>query len=154
MFSGAGGNESHVEISLEKQPRILLVEDNPSDAKLVELAARRSPRGTQVELAADGESALLRLNDQQQDAPDLILLDLNMPAMSGFEFLKRVKSQESTRNIPVIVLTTSDAPGDIKAAYDLHANAYLVKDLEFEDFVATLACLESFWFDQATLAND
>lgn len=154
MFRRATGNDCYVETFLKKSPRILLVEDNPSDARLVELATKRSPRGTQVDLAGNGESALRRLADPEKPPPDLILLDLNMPVMNGFEFLKRVKTDESTRNIPVIVLTTSNAPGDVKSAYDLHANAYLVKDLEFEEFVETMASLENFWFGQATLAHE
>jgi chemotaxis family two-component system response regulator Rcp1 len=138
----------------ERLPRsILLVEDNPGDVRLAREALANGSIALKLFIAQDGLEAL-RLLQQSSWKPDLILLDLNLPGLDGRSLLRRIKSDPRLLRIPVIVLTGSGAPLDVSAAYDLHANCYLVKPPDFATFQRALQQLVSFWAGVAHLPND
>jgi CheY-like chemotaxis protein len=128
---------------------ILLVEDNPGDTRLMKEALAEAKIRNRLHLVADGVEALayLRRRDPFAGAvrPDLILLDLNLPGKDGREVLAEVKGDEDLRRIPVVILTSSQAEADIARAYDLHANAYVTKPLDVEQFITVVKSIEDFW---------
>lgn len=130
---------------------ILLVEDNEDDADLTVLAFRRANLVAEVVVASDGAVALDMLYGPQAFAgtggalPVLVILDLNLPRVSGLEVLRRIRAEESTRFTPVVVLTTSVEEEDVIKAYGLGANAYVRKPVAFEEFLASIARLGMFW---------
>ncbi|MEW2291286.1 response regulator [Streptomyces sp. NPDC006743] len=127
---------------------VLLVEDDIADAMLIQdaLAERGTRNLTQV---PDGIAALDYLRDPANERPDLIVLDLNMPRMNGREFLAVVKEDPELRTIPVVVLTTSSAPDDVTGAYRHHANAYVTKPVNLEEFEAAVRSIDTFYLDIA-----
>jgi two-component system, chemotaxis family, response regulator Rcp1 len=129
--------------------KILLVEDNPADVGLVEEAFQDGRLQCCLDVAQDGVAALEYLRRVQAQGkahlPDLILLDLNLPKKDGREVLGEVKADPALREIPVIVLTTSDDEADVHRAYGLHANCYLTKPVEFDDFIRKVRSIEDFW---------
>ncbi len=142
----------------KEKPRILLVEDNPGDIRLTQEAFKESSLDIQMDVVTDGEMALdfLFKKGRYADAikPDVVLLDLNLPKKNGIEVLKEVKADETLKRIPVIVLTTSDADHDISKAYGLHANCYILKPVDFDDFAKVIRLIESFWFKAVQLVHD
>ncbi|MFJ4851509.1 MULTISPECIES: response regulator [unclassified Streptomyces] len=128
---------------------VLLVEDDAADAMLIEdaLTARGARNLTQVE---DGMAALEYLRDPANPRPDLIVLDLNMPRMNGRELLAVLKTDEDLQTIPVVVLTTSAAPDDISGAYQRHANAYVTKPVNLDDFERAVQSIDTFYLDTVT----
>jgi len=141
-----------------RRPEILLVEDNPGDVRLVREALAESGGTSRLHTVGDGAEALafVRREGEYADAPrpDLILLDLNLPRMDGREVLKAVKSDPETRDIPVIILTTSSAPPDIEMAYDRGANAYVRKPLGMDRLTDAASAIRDFWLRTATLPSD
>jgi CheY-like chemotaxis protein len=140
-------------MSLSQRSRpveILLVEDNPGDVRLTREALREGKVRNNLYVVSDGVEALefLRRQGQHTDAarPDLILLDLNLPRKDGREVLQDIKSDPALRHIPVVVLTSSQADQDIIRAYDLHANCYVTKPVDFEQFIHVVRTIENFWF--------
>jgi CheY-like chemotaxis protein len=133
----------------------LLVEDNPGDVRLVREAFREGEMNVHLTVASDGEEALAVLRRQGRHAeaprPALILLDLNLPRMSGREFLAVVKADKELRRIPVVVLTSSRREQDILASYDLNANSCITKPADLERFLDVVRSIEHFWFKVATL---
>jgi two-component system, chemotaxis family, response regulator Rcp1 len=133
-----------------KSRNILLVEDNDDDVELTNLAFRKSLIPNRLHVVKDGIEGLAYLQREGEYAkaprPDLILLDLNMPRMDGRELLSWVKSNAQLKKIPVIVLTTSESEADVARAYDLHANAYMVKPVDFTRFADVTRCLTDYWF--------
>jgi two-component system response regulator len=129
--------------------RILLVEDSADDVNLFTLAARKCGAHIEMDTVSDGEEAVRYLKRQNSYAsvklPDLILLDLNMPRMNGREVLREIKSHSILRRIPVIVMTTSQSPNDIREAYDCGAACYLTKPDRFEDLKKLVSKLSDFW---------
>jgi two-component system, chemotaxis family, response regulator Rcp1 len=129
---------------------ILLVEDNPADVRLTQEALRESKLSNRLHAVGDGEQALRFLRREGEHAesprPDLVLLDLNLPRLSGREVLAMVKADPDLRRIPVIVLTTSEAEEDIVRSYDLHANAYVRTPVDFHQFTDVVRLIEDFWF--------
>ena len=129
---------------------ILLVEDNPGDIRLTMEALKDIKVLNQVSVAKDGVEALafLRREGKYREAvrPDLILLDLNLPKKDGREVLETIKGNGELRRIPVVVLTTSEAEQDILKAYDLHANSYITKPVDLEQFMRVVKLVEDFWF--------
>lgn len=129
---------------------VLLVEDNPGDVRLTREALREGKVRNNLYVAEDGIEALafLRREGAHTEAvrPDLILLDLNLPRMDGREVLEVIKGDPSLRNIPVVVLTSSEAEQDIVRAYDLHANCYVTKPVDLDQFITVVKSIESFWF--------
>lgn len=130
---------------------ILLVEDNDIDIMLIQRALEQSRLINTIQICNNGEEAInvLRRKPPHEEAqtPDLILLDLNMPRMDGFEFLQIFKADDALNSIPVVVLTSSDDEFDILASYKLQANAYLTKPVEFNNLVHMIRELEGFWFE-------
>ncbi|MFI9649348.1 response regulator [Streptomyces sp. NPDC052040] len=127
---------------------VLLVEDDVADAMLIQDAL--TERGTRnLSQVADGIAALDYLHDPDNERPDLIVLDLNMPRMNGREFLAVVKEDADLRTIPVVVLTTSAAPDDVTGAYRHHANAYVTKPVNLEEFEAAVRSIDAFYLDIA-----
>ncbi|EMA14300.1 response regulator [Haloarcula marismortui] len=136
--------------SSEGRPvEILLAEDNPGDVKLTKKALEKGKVLNNLHVVNDGVEALsfLRQEGEYDDAPrpDLLLLDLNMPRKGGQEVLEEMKDDESLRRIPVVVLTSSEAEEDIIESYDLHANAYLTKPVDFDGFVDIVSSVEEFF---------
>ncbi len=136
---------------------ILLVEDNRGDVRLVQEALQHSGSSTRLETVRDGAEALAYLRREgkhaQAERPDLILLDLNLPKVNGHEVLAEIKKDERLRRIPVVILTASRAEDDLQQTYDLHANCYIVKPNDFDQVVATVAAIETFWLCLVTLAE-
>ncbi len=134
---------------------ILLVEDNPGDVMLTEEALREGTLRYRLSVAEDGEQALrfLRREGTYKSAPqpDLILMDLNLPKKDGREVLAEVKSDPDLRHIPIIVLTMSEAAQDIARAYKLHANCYLTKPIQMDDFLKVIRSVEDFWLTMVRL---
>ncbi|MDG4555492.1 MAG: response regulator [Candidatus Competibacter sp.] len=129
---------------------ILMVEDNPGDARLAEEALRDSRVLNNLNVAPDGEQAMHYLRQQGRFAgapkPDIILLDLNLPRKDGREVLAEIKADAVLRRIPVVILTTSESEEDILRTYDLHANCYITKPVDFEQFAKVVKSIEDFWF--------
>ena len=129
---------------------ILLVEDNPGDVRLTREALKESKVLNTLAVAVDGVEALAYLRRKGRFAaaarPDLILLDLNLPRMNGRELLAVIKADAELRRIPVVILTTSAAEQDILNTYDLHANCYITKPVDLEQFIAVVRSVEDFWF--------
>lgn len=123
---------------------ILLVEDNPDDAALTEWALRGGVPAN-VELARDGQEALDYLFNDFNDLPRLVLLDLRLPSIDGFEVLRRIREHERTSLIPIVVLTSSSAPDDVVAGYRYGANSYVIKPVDFEQFAALVPQIGSYW---------
>lgn len=134
---------------------ILLVEDNPGDVRLTSEGLREGKISNNLSVVGDGIDAIAFLRREGQFAnaprPDLILLDLNLPRKDGREVLAEIKADEDLRRIPVVVLTTSSAEQDIVRTYDLAANCYVTKPLDFEAFVEMVKSIEDFWFTIVTL---
>jgi chemotaxis family two-component system response regulator Rcp1 len=132
-----------------KPIQILMVEDNPDDIELAMEALKDAKVGNILKVVRDGEEALayLRCEGQYHGAmrPDLILLDLNMPKKDGREVLKEIKNHPTLRRIPVVILTTSQAEEDILNTYDLHANCYITKPVDFTQFLKVVRSIEDFW---------
>ena len=129
------------------QPPILLVDDNPMDVELTLRAFERRRLVNPVEIARDGEEALAWMPrwDKGEVRPVVILLDLKLPRVSGLEVLKILKSHASYRSIPVVVLTSSAASRDVETAYELGANSYIVKPVDFDKFTQVAAQIELYW---------
>lgn len=128
---------------------ILMVEDNPGDAELAREALTSAKVLNTLHVVGDGVEAMefLRCSGAYANAPrpDLILLDLNLPRKDGHETLAEIKADPDLRRIPVVILTSSDAEADILRSYDLHANCYLTKPVEFENFAEVVRSIEDFW---------
>ena len=138
-----------------KRPDILMVEDNPADVRLAQEAFRDSGAQNTLHVARDGVEAMDYLMKRgkfpQAAKPDLVLLDLNLPRKSGREVLAEIKANTTLMRIPVIVLTTSRAASDIQTTYDLHANCYVVKPTDLDEFLDVVRSIEDFWLKAATL---
>ena len=128
---------------------ILLVEDNPGDVRLTLEALKEAKVKNTLRVARDGVEALALLSQEGPFAnaciPDLILLDLNLPKKDGREVLAEIKKDNRLRSIPVVVLTTSDAEQDILRSYDLHANCYVTKPVDLDQFIQVVESIEGFW---------
>jgi CheY-like chemotaxis protein len=128
---------------------ILLAEDNPGDAKLTRKALEQGKVINNLHVVTDGVEAMAYLRREGKYAhrprPDLVLLDLNMPRKDGREVLQDIKSDDDLRRIPVVVMTSSEAEEDIVQSYDLHANAYVTKPIDFDGFLDVVGSLEDFW---------
>jgi two-component system, chemotaxis family, response regulator Rcp1 len=134
---------------------VLLVEDSPGDVRLTRETFRNSKLPINLHVATDGVEAMsfLRREDENSESPrpDFILLDLNLPRMSGREVLAEVKGDENLRTIPTIILTTSDAEADIVKSYQLQANCYLTKPVKFDEFESLVKSIDDFWLSRVKL---
>lgn len=137
---------------------ILIVEDNPGDVELAREALDTNKIRNNLHVAEDGEEALkfLRKEGEYKDVPrpDLILLDLNLPKKDGREVLKEIKDDSSLRLIPVVILTSSNAEEDILRSYNLHANCYVTKPLDFNQFLKVVEAIKDFWLGIVVLPKD
>jgi len=134
----------------DSQPlQVLLVEDDPGDVLITQEALSAGHVRSTVHVVGDGEKALRFLRRQQEfeqvPRPDLILLDLNLPKVNGHEVLQDVKADADLRRIPIVVLSTSRAPEDVLRSYDLHANAYVSKPVDFDSFVDAVTQIDDFF---------
>lgn len=133
-----------------KPIEILLVEDNLADVRLTQEALKEGKVCNNLHIVQDGVEALEYLRRQGKFAdvslPDIILLDLNLPKKDGREVLEEIKVDPELKRIPVVVLTTSKADEDIMKVYDLHANCYISKPVDLEQFIEVIKSIESFWF--------
>jgi CheY-like chemotaxis protein len=137
---------------------ILLVEDNPGDVRLTIEALKEGKMHNNLHVTRDGAAAIafLRREGEYADAvrPDLILLDLNLPKMDGREVLAEIKQDAGLKRIPVIVLTTSDAEMDILRSYELHANCYITKPVDIDQFIKVVRTIEGFWLSIVKLPRE
>jgi CheY-like chemotaxis protein len=128
---------------------VLLVEDNPGDVRLTMEALKDGKVRNDMYVARDGVEAMAFLHREGQytevPRPDLVLLDLNLPRKDGREVLAEMKTDETLRRIPVVVLTTSQAEEDILKTYDLHANCYITKPVDLDQFMKIVKSIEEFW---------
>ena len=143
---------------IEKPIEILLVEDNAADVRLTEEALKEGKVRNHLHVARDGMEALDFLHRQGKfkDAtrPDLILLDLNLPRRDGREVLADIKNDPGLKMIPVVVLTTSSAEADILKSYKLHANCYITKPVDLEQFVNVVKSIDDFWLTVVKLPSE
>ena len=137
--------------------QILLVEDSPSDAKLTISALKLAKVANELHHVEDGVEAIEFLKRQgkyeKSPRPDLILLDLNLPRKDGREVLKEMKEDPKYCNIPVIVLTTSNAEKDVLQSYQLHCNCYVTKPVNFDRFLECVRSIEQFWLSVVVLPS-
>jgi CheY-like chemotaxis protein len=138
-----------------KEIDILLVEDNPGDIRLTQEAMKEAKLTNTLHVTRNGIQAIEFLRREGEYAgsprPDLVLLDLNLPRLSGREVLRVMKDDPNLRRIPVIVLSTSDANRDVRESYDLHANCYINKPVDFDDFLRVVSSIECFWLQLVKL---
>ncbi|MCK9923197.1 response regulator [Frankia sp. AgPm24] len=134
---------------------VLLVEDDPGDVLMTREAFADHKLRNHLNVVSDGVEALAYLRGEGEYAgaprPDLILLDLNLPRRDGRDVLREVKADERLRRIPIVVLTTSEAEEDVLSSYDLHANAYITKPVDFDRFVAVVRHIDDFFVTVARL---
>lgn len=134
---------------MDKPVEILLVEDNPGDKRLTEEALNEGKIRNNLSWVADGEEAMRFLHREgkytHSPRPDLILLDLNLPKKDGREVLTDIKTDPSLRRIPTVVLTTSRAEQDVLRAYDEHANCFINKPVDLDQFLDVVKSIEDFW---------
>ena len=137
---------------------VLLVEDDPGDVVLIREAFEHNKVHNALNVVSDGVDALAFLRNEGEHAdaprPDLILLDLNLPRMDGREVLAEIKGDARLRTIPVVVLTTSAAEEDIVRSYDLHANAYVTKPVDFERFIEVVRQIDDFFVSVVKLPQN
>jgi two-component system response regulator len=136
-------------IKYGKPIEILLVEDNVGDARLAQEALKDSKVLNSLNVVSDGVEAMAFLHKQGKyencPRPDLVLLDLNLPKKDGREVLGEIKADENLKRIPVVVLTTSKAEEDIVKSYNLHANCYITKPIDLDQFMKVVKSIEDFW---------
>jgi len=135
---------------------VLLVEDNPAEVRLVEEAFRQSADPLDFHTVSDGEEALdfvyRRYRDAEKPRPDLILLDINLPKIDGHQVLREIKNEPDLRRIPVLMLAGSGSHNDVQSAYDNHANAYLRKPNDLNDYFEMVAEVKRLWLQVAVSA--
>jgi len=135
--------------SLGRPANFLLVEDNPGDVRLTQEALKSHKVQNNLHVVTDGEEAMafLRKQGKYKDAPrpDIILLDLNLPKKDGREVLAEIKSEPSLKTIPVVIISSSEAEQDIIKSYDLNANCYVTKPVNFDQFIKVVQSINDFW---------
>lgn len=136
---------------------VLLVEDSAADAMLIQRSFQKSNLSCIFHWVEDGEKAMAFLERRGEHElairPDLIILDLNLPRLDGREVLQKIKNNPAFRRIPIIVMSTSDSEIDIASSYDLHANCYIVKPFDVDDFLKIACSIENFWLRTAKLSQ-
>lgn len=141
----------------QRPAQILLVEDNRGDVLLTKRAFKESKLSNELMVAMSGEQALEMIRKQGEysdfETPDIVLLDLNLPQISGQDVLKAIKDDDKLRNIPVIVLSSSRADQDVVKSYNLHANGYIIKPINIDKFKDVISSLEEFWFKLVVLPD-
>lgn len=126
--------------------KILIVEDNPGDIRLIKEILKEKHLNNNIKVAKDGEIALkILFNKEKRYRPDLILLDLNLPKIDGRELLTKIKENEQLKCTPVVILTTSTAEEDIIETYKKHANSYITKPMDLDQFIEVVESIKNFW---------
>lgn len=133
----------------ESVPTILVAEDDHADVLLLETAAARAKIGSSLHVVGDGQEALEYLGAKDQPMPYLVILDLNMPRMDGKRAIHEIRANESTRHLPVVVMSTSSATADVRECLELGANAFLVKPPSVGELAKRIRALEDFWLQTA-----
>lgn len=141
-------------MTLDHRQPILLVDDSEDDVSATKRAFNKVNLRNPVMHAPSGEDALAYLNEPSKGLPGLILLDLNMPGLDGRKTLAIIKQNDELRKIPVIILTTSDDERDVKACYDLGANTYIQKPVDFDGLMNAIKQLKEYWFEIAILPKE
>ncbi|WP_374205828.1 response regulator [Crossiella sp. S99.2] len=138
-----------IDPSISRPIEVLLVEDDPGDVLMTTEAFEENKVGNRLHVVSDGVAAMAFLRREgeyaQAPRPDLVLLDLNLPKMDGREVLSEIKNDPALRRIPVVILTTSEAEEDVLRSYQLHANAYVTKPVDFEQFVKVVRQVDDFF---------
>lgn len=137
----------------ESQP-ILIVEDSPDDFEATKRAFAKANLRNRIQRAESGEEALKYLRVDANPKPGIILLDLNMPGMDGRKTLEIIKQSNHLKTIPVVILTTSNDERDVQACYELGANTYIQKPVDFDGLIAAIRRLKEYWFEIAVLPKD
>ena len=136
---------------------ILLVEDNPGDVFLTKKAFEKAKVANHIQVATDGEMALNMLRGEDGSPPaqifDIVLLDINLPKLDGKQVLEAMKQDPNLRRIPVVILSSSKAEQDVLHSFDLQASGYVVKPLDFDQFVDVVSAIEEFWFSIVALPS-
>lgn len=144
-------------LNSDRPIEILLVEDNPGDVRLTQEVFKEGKIRNRLNVAWNGEEALAYLHREGRFAaaarPDIILLDLNLPRKGGREVLAEIKADPKLRCIPVVILTTSQADQDITESYNQHANCYIVKPVELDQFITVVRTIEGFWLQIVKLPS-
>jgi two-component system, chemotaxis family, response regulator Rcp1 len=142
---------------VERSIEVLLVEDNPADVRLTREVLENGEGDTRLSVVQDGEEAMAFLRQEGEYAdcprPHLVLLDLNLPRKDGREVLEELKTDRDLCRIPVVVLTTSAAESDISRSYELHANCFITKPLDLDDFFSVVRSIKDFWLASARLPS-
>ena len=146
-------NTTHALKLPESQP-ILIVEDSPDDFEATKRAFAKANLRNRIQHAESGEEALKYLRIDGNPKPGIILLDLNMPGLDGRKTLEIIKQSQNLKTIPVIVLTTSNDERDVQACYELGANTYIQKPVDFDGLIAAILRLKQYWFEIAVLPKD
>ena len=144
-----GDKVPEIRLTNAADPIVLVVEDDADDEAMTLRGLRRSPRPLQIRVARDGEEALAMLEGGLQ--PDLVLMDLKMPRLGGVEVLAAIREDERTRNVPVVIFSSSDETYDIVRCYERGANTYIRKPVEFIPFLDCLELLTKYWFENSKL---
>lgn len=137
----------------ESQP-ILIVDDSPDDVEATKRAFTRANLRNRIHHAESGEVALKFLNGDEKQKPGIILLDLNMPGLDGRKTLEIIKNTQNLKSIPVVILTTSSDERDVQACYELGANTYIQKPVDFDGLIAAIRRLKEYWFEIALLPKE
>lgn len=141
----------------DKAVEILLVEDNPGDVILIEESLKEGKFKVKLTVVDDGTEAISYLKREtpylNAPKPDLVILDLNLPRVDGHQILKTIREMDEFKQIPVVILTTSNVGGDIKKAYDAGATCFITKPFGFNNFMEAVKTIEHFWFNVATLPS-
>lgn len=147
-----------MESKVNREVEFLLAEDNPGDVRLTQEALRDSKIRNNLNVVTDGMEALAFLRKQGKYAdsptPDVVLLDLNLPKKDGREVLAEIKSDPVLKRIPVVIITSSEAEKDILRTYDLHANCYVSKPVDLDQFIRVIQAIENFWLTIVKLPSD
>ena len=137
---------------------ILLIEDNPGDLELIEEALQSGRVLNRISMVADGEAAIRFLNRdkgyENAPRPDLVLLDLNIPKKDGFEVLAEIRSNPNLARVPVVILTSSQADRDIAKSYSLHANCFVSKPVDVDEFLSVVRSTGEFWLNIVKLPGE
>ena len=137
---------------------ILLVEDNPADARLIKEVFKDTKTKNRLYVVKDGVEAMAFLNQEVDNAdiprPDVIILDLNLPRKDGREVLKELKEDNVLKRVPIVILTTSSAEEDIIRTYNNHANCYITKPVDFDQFLKVINSIEDFWLSVVKLPSN
>jgi two-component system, chemotaxis family, response regulator Rcp1 len=138
-------------VNTRRQPEILLIEDNSADIDITREGLAVLERPTRLTVISDGARALDYLRNREAPRPDLVLLDLNLPGCRGAEVLGSIKADPALLEIPVVVVSSSQSPLDIRDSYRQHANCYVVKPLEVDDYIGVVSRVAQFWLGTAVL---